>query len=200
MAPRRPGRHGRRARRQHDRLRAPTSTRSTNAPTAAMSRWRRSRPSSTPNCCACWRSTPRRCRRRWTARAGRRRRRASPSASAPARAMSGVRCWRAATPASRRCCRWMRRPSIRTTARATRSSRLDGVAQPAPAPRFSRTPLAPPTPPEPPGAADPRAVLADWGVGAAEVESGAGSRAAGLTNSAYCRCWNCHVSYPPDCE
>jgi alpha-methylacyl-CoA racemase len=47
---------------------------------------------------------------------------------------------------------------------------LDGVSQPAPAPRFSRTPLDPPTPPEPPGAADLRTVLAEWGVGATEVE------------------------------
>jgi alpha-methylacyl-CoA racemase len=54
---------------------------------------------------------------------------------------------------------------------------LDGVAQPAPAPRFSRTRLDPPLPPEPAGAADPRAVLADWGIGAAEVEI---AQAAGL--------------------
>ena len=48
---------------------------------------------------------------------------------------------------------------------------VDGVPQPGPAPRFSRTPLAPPTPPEPSGAADPRTVLAGWGIGAAEVET-----------------------------
>jgi alpha-methylacyl-CoA racemase len=46
---------------------------------------------------------------------------------------------------------------------------LDGVTQPAPAPRFSRTPLAAPTPPE--AAGDPRAILAEWGVGAAEIEA-----------------------------
>jgi alpha-methylacyl-CoA racemase len=46
---------------------------------------------------------------------------------------------------------------------------IDGVAQPAPAPRFSRTPLAPPRAPEPedPSALD--VVLAEWGIGRAEV-------------------------------
>jgi alpha-methylacyl-CoA racemase len=38
---------------------------------------------------------------------------------------------------------------------------LDGVVQPAPAPRFSRTPTSPPTPPRQPGA-DTAAVLRDW--------------------------------------
>jgi len=51
---------------------------------------------------------------------------------------------------------------------------VDGVPQPGPAPRFSRTPLAAPTPPEPPGAADLRAVLAGWGIGATEVETAQG--------------------------
>jgi alpha-methylacyl-CoA racemase len=47
---------------------------------------------------------------------------------------------------------------------------LDGVSQPAPAPRFSGTPLGPPTPPVPPDAADLRTVLAEWDIGATEVE------------------------------
>ena len=38
---------------------------------------------------------------------------------------------------------------------------IDGVVQPAPAPRFSRTPASPPTPPRQPGA-DTAAVLRDW--------------------------------------
>lgn len=42
-----------------------------------------------------------------------------------------------------------------------------GVAQPAPAPRFSRTVPAVPTPPE--AAGDPATVLADWGFAAQEV-------------------------------
>jgi alpha-methylacyl-CoA racemase len=40
---------------------------------------------------------------------------------------------------------------------------LDGVTQPAPAPRFSRTPPATPGPPHPPGA-DTDDVLRDWGI------------------------------------
>jgi alpha-methylacyl-CoA racemase len=48
---------------------------------------------------------------------------------------------------------------------------LDGVAQPAPAPRFSRTRLDPPTAPEHPGGSDPRAVLMEWGIPAAEAEA-----------------------------
>ena len=54
---------------------------------------------------------------------------------------------------------------------------VDGVRQPGPAPRFSRTPLVPPTPPEPPAAVDLRAVLAEWGIGTAEVET---AQASGL--------------------
>jgi alpha-methylacyl-CoA racemase len=47
---------------------------------------------------------------------------------------------------------------------------LQGVPQPAPAPRFSRTPLDLPTPPVPPGAVDLRAVLGEWEIEATEVE------------------------------
>jgi alpha-methylacyl-CoA racemase len=39
---------------------------------------------------------------------------------------------------------------------------IDGVTQPAPAPRFSRTPASVPRPPAKPGA-DTDAVLLDWG-------------------------------------
>ena len=45
---------------------------------------------------------------------------------------------------------------------------LDGVPQPAPAPRFSRSASAPPVPPVHPGAATAE-TLADWGFGADEV-------------------------------
>lgn len=46
---------------------------------------------------------------------------------------------------------------------------VDGVTQPAPAPRFSRTP---PAMPRPPGAAgDAAQILVDWGFSAAEVDS-----------------------------
>lgn len=45
---------------------------------------------------------------------------------------------------------------------------IDGVTQPTPAPRFSRTPAATPTPPETPGASG-EAVLRDWDIGEARV-------------------------------
>jgi len=48
---------------------------------------------------------------------------------------------------------------------ASRGTFIDvgGVRQPAPAPRFSRTPSGPPTAPEEPGA-HTRDVLQDWGI------------------------------------
>ncbi len=46
---------------------------------------------------------------------------------------------------------------------------IDGVVQPAPAPRFERTPAATPTPPVPPGH-DGDAVLRDWGVAPEAIE------------------------------
>jgi alpha-methylacyl-CoA racemase len=45
---------------------------------------------------------------------------------------------------------------------------VGGVTQPAPAPRFSRTPPGPPSPPVPPGAHTDQA-LADWGVDPGEL-------------------------------
>ena len=58
---------------------------------------------------------------------------------------------------------------------------VDGVMQPAPAPRFSRTPGAVQRPPADPGA-DTRQALSDWGVDQSEidalVESGAIAEAA----------------------
>lgn len=46
---------------------------------------------------------------------------------------------------------------------------IDGIVQPAPAPRFSRTKPAPPKPPELAGHSTERALL-DWGIDAARVE------------------------------
>ncbi|MCX4092906.1 CaiB/BaiF CoA transferase family protein [Nocardia sp. alder85J] len=61
-------------------------------------------------------------------------------------------------------------------ARGTFTS-VDGVVQPAPAPRFGRTPA---TTPPPPAAEDPAAVLRDWGVAPADIgtvlDSGAVTR------------------------
>jgi alpha-methylacyl-CoA racemase len=51
--------------------------------------------------------------------------------------------------------------------------KLEGVVQPVPAPRFSRTRLDPPTVPEPTGACDPLAVLAEWGIPVADAEAAA---------------------------
>jgi alpha-methylacyl-CoA racemase len=47
---------------------------------------------------------------------------------------------------------------------------VDGIVQPAPAPRFSRTPAGKPTPPEAPGARG-NASLKEWGFAAAEIEA-----------------------------
>nr|WP_036494557.1 CaiB/BaiF CoA-transferase family protein [Nocardia sp. BMG111209] len=44
---------------------------------------------------------------------------------------------------------------------------VDGVVQPAPAPRFDRTPAAPPRPPT---AQDPAAVLRDWGIATTDID------------------------------
>jgi len=47
---------------------------------------------------------------------------------------------------------------------------VDGIVQPAPAPRFSRTPAGKPTPPEAPGARG-NASLKEWGFAATEIEA-----------------------------
>ena len=54
---------------------------------------------------------------------------------------------------------------------------VDGVVQPAPAPRFSRTPGEIRRPPPPPGQSTDE-VLGDWGFSAADI---AALRAAGAT-------------------
>lgn len=47
---------------------------------------------------------------------------------------------------------------------------VDGILQPAPAPRFSRSQPSPPTPPESPGQST-ELVLAEWGFTASEIEN-----------------------------
>lgn len=47
---------------------------------------------------------------------------------------------------------------------------VDGIVQPSPAPRFSRTPNATPTPPQRPGHGT-RAALAEWGIPESRVET-----------------------------
>lgn len=55
---------------------------------------------------------------------------------------------------------------------------VDGVTQPAPAPRFSRTPAGPPTPPRAAGA-DSRSALAAWGIPAERIEALVAARVLG---------------------
>ncbi|MFH1604799.1 MAG: CaiB/BaiF CoA-transferase family protein [Pseudomonadota bacterium] len=60
---------------------------------------------------------------------------------------------------------------------------VDGIVQPAPAPRFSRTPTGLPTPPESAGQSTLRA-LADWGFDAEEIERLGGAGVLGALASA----------------
>ena len=57
---------------------------------------------------------------------------------------------------------------------------LDGVTQPGPAPRFSRTALDAPTPPQAAAEGDAREVLSAWGLSAGDV---AAAQAAGVLAS-----------------
>jgi len=66
-------------------------------------------------------------------------------------------------------------------ARAT-FERRDGVLQPGPAPRFSRTACETGLPPRPRGA-DSEAVLRDWGFGKAEIDALARSSVIGVENA-----------------
>ena len=63
-------------------------------------------------------------------------------------------------------------------ARATFIER-DGVMQPAPAPRFSRTPAEMGAPPRPRGA-DSQAILRDWGFAGDEIETWAAAGIVGV--------------------
>ena len=62
-------------------------------------------------------------------------------------------------------------------------SRVEGVPQPAPAPRFSRTPSAIQRPPASPGEHTEEA-LRDWGFDAGELEQLRGSGAIGVRTAA----------------
>ena len=147
--------------RQPARRRARRSTTPTPAPTAGTSRSARSSRSSTPRCSPGSASTD-------ADAAGAARPRAlagscgsgSPPCSPPAPATSGRPCSRAPTRASRRCWRSARWRRTRTSRRGARSSSADGIAQAAPAPRFSRTPADDARAAG--GAGAGGAVLADW--------------------------------------
>ena len=146
------------------RHRRPLLRRVRDAPTASTCRSARSSRSSTPSCSRltglegdgrCRGSTD---KAQWPALKERMRRRSS----RPRPATSGARSWRAPTCASRRCCRWPRRRSTRTTSHRETFVERDGVVQPAPAPRFSRTPGEIQRPPSHAGQHTDE-VLADWG-------------------------------------
>ena len=77
--------------------------------------------------------------RRWTEPQWPASRRAWPRSSARSRATSGARSWSTPTCASRRCCRMDEALDTRTTSQRGTFVEVDGVTQPAPAPRFSRT-------------------------------------------------------------
>jgi len=70
--------------------------------------------------------------------------------------------------ASRRSSTWARRRSIRTTSLARTFVEVAGVMNPAPAPRFSRTPGKIERPPVHAGQHTDEA-LADWGFSTAEI-------------------------------
>ena len=89
--------------------------------------------------------------------------RRSPPASASGPRRSGPASSRAPTPACRRSCRSPRRRATPTSPHGIPIVEQDGVVQPAPAPRFSRTPAALGSPPSLPGQHS-REALQAWGV------------------------------------
>ena len=144
------------------------STTRTRPPTASSCRSGRSSRSSTPSSSSGSGSRTKACPRRWTAAAGTRSARASPSCSRRRRATSGTRSSPGATPVTRRCSRCRKRRRTSTSSPGKTIIERDGVPQPAPAPRFSRTaPEVQRSAPWPGQHTDE--ALADWGVDAATL-------------------------------
>src|SRR6516162_2580102 len=115
------------------------STMSMNAPTGAGSRSPRSKPSSTPNYCGVWTSIRRRCRREWCD------------------LLEGTDACFAPVLTTEEAPQHPHNAARRTYVE------IDGIVQPAPAPRFSRTVPELPTPPQPPaGLEEADAILGDW--------------------------------------
>ena len=81
------------------------------------------------------------------------------------------RSWRAPTSASRRCSRWARPTSIRTTWRAAPSSRSPASCSRRPAPRFSRTPPAIAARRRPTPGQHTDDALRDWGFSDADLRT-----------------------------
>ncbi len=144
------------------------STTPTPPPTGGTWRWARWSPSSTPSCWPALAWTRRACPRSTTAPAGRSCGPGSPRRSPGGPRHSGWRRSRARTPAWRR---WSARQDAPAHPHnAARETFIDvgGVVQPAPAPRFGRTPCGPPSPPVRPGSST-RAVLAGLGLTPAQI-------------------------------
>ena len=100
---------------------------------------------------------------------------ASPRCSARRRATNGARCSRARTRASRRCWRSRRRATHPHNVARGGHVTVGGVAQPAPAPRFSRTPGAVRRAPPERGERGARR----WPTGASPTPRSTGSRRSG---------------------
>ena len=160
------------------------------APTASTCRSARSSPSSTPSCCASRacrtiQSSPKQMdRSAWPDL----KERFARGVPAPRPATSGASSWSTPTCASPRCCRSARRRSTRTTSPAGTFVERDGVVQPAPAPRFSRTQAEIQRPPSYAGQHTDE-VLADWGIDAATHRQAARDRREVVdTAASACRC------------
>ena len=139
--------------------------------TASSSRSARSSRSSTPSCCAPRPRSGDACRRSTIARGWPRLRERFAAAFAAADARRVVRrSSKAPTPASRRCSASPNRAAIRTSPRAPGRSSVAGIAQPAPAPRFDRTPGAAPAAAAGARRRRRRRRCADWGFDAAAIE------------------------------
>jgi alpha-methylacyl-CoA racemase len=105
----------------------------------------------------------------WDRAAGRSSRRGSPARSAPARATSGAAIFEPADACTTAVYGLFEAPAHpHNVARGT-FVEIDGVVQPAPAPRFSRTPPAVSRGPSEPGE-DTREALAAWGIPEREIE------------------------------
>ena len=152
---------------------ARTSTTSTRRQTTSTSRSRRTSPSSTRTCSRCWgrsASPTSTRRRRWTARSGRRSRPSSPPCSGPARAREWVEFF-----AGHEVCfapvlsMTQAHAHPHNVARGTFVD-VDGAPQPAPAPRFSRTPSAVQGAPVAAGTHTDSALL-DWGFTADDIRT-----------------------------
>ena len=172
----------RRARRQHSRHRRAVVRRLRDARPQASSPSARSSQGSMRSCCSAWASRDEALPRNTTASGGRSCGSASRRSSQRRRATSGARSSRGRTRASRRCSRSTRpREHPHNVARRGHVS-VGRVEQPAPAPRFSRTPGAARHPPPERGAQAQRR----WPTGAspAPKSSGCARRALGAIDDA----------------